>query len=254
MHDAGAMDYKSAFITGASGGIGAELAKRLAANGVVVAISARRTPELEALAAQIDARGGKAHVYPLDVSDPEQTTEVIQRADDELGGLDLVVANAGVGRGRWGGKLTWADCAQVIDVNVIGAVATLTAVLPRMVGRKRGHLVGISSIAAFRGMPKTAAYCGSKAFLSNFLESLRIDLRKTGVAVTDVRPGFVRTPMLSQYAKLPPFTIELERAGTKIIRAIESRRAIATFPLPVAVMMRTASLLPSPIYTWLQGR
>jgi short-subunit dehydrogenase len=247
------MQYRTALITGASSGIGADLARRLAARGVEVALVARREDALAELADEIRSAGGRARCYPLDVTDPDATTRVIQGADDELDGLDLVVANAGIGHGRWSGKLTWADCAPVIAVNVVGAVATLTAVLPRMAKRKRGHLVGMSSIAAFRGIPKMAAYCGSKAFLSNFLESLRIDLRKTGVAVTEIRPGFVKTPLLSDFDRLPPFTIELEDAGARILRAIEGRRAVVTFPFPVAVGMRAASVLPAPIYAWLRG-
>jgi short-subunit dehydrogenase len=150
--------------------------------------------------------------------------------------------------------LTWKDCAPLIGVNVVGAVATLTAVLPRMASRRRGHLVGMSSIAAFRGIPKMAAYCGSKAFLSNFLESVRIDVRAVGVTVTEIRPGFVNTPMLSDFREMPRFTVELGDAGAKIVSAIESRRAVVTFPWPVALGMRAMSVLPSSTYAWLRGR
>lgn len=247
------MEYRTALITGASSGLGADLARRLASRGVEVGLAARREEALAELADEIRSAGGRARCYPLDVTDPELTTRVIQGADDDMAGLDLVVASAGVGHGRWSGKLTWNDCAPVIAVNVVGAVATLTAVLPRMAKRKRGHLVGLSSIAAFRGIPKMAAYCGSKAFLSNFLESLRIDLRKTGVAVTEIRPGFVKTPMLAEFDRLPPFTLELEDAGARILRAIEGRRAVVTFPFPVAVGMRAASMLPTSVYGWLRG-
>jgi short-subunit dehydrogenase len=247
------MDYRTAFITGASSGIGADLAVRLAKRGVEVGLSARREAQLEALAGQIRESGGRARTYPLDVTDPVATTETIQRADDEMGGLDLVVANAGVGAGRWSGKLKWEHCAPVISVNVVGAVATLTAVLPRMAARKRGHVVGMSSIAAFRGAPRLAAYSGSKAFLSNFLESLRLDLRKTGVAVTELRPGYVKTPMLDDFEKMPPFTIELEQAGQRIMKAIEARSAVVTFPLPIAFAMKGASMLPESVYAWLRG-
>lgn len=252
-HHSPAMDYRTAFITGASGGIGADLARRLAARGVEVAISARREPELAALVEEITAAGGKARAYTLDVTDPDRTTEIIQQADDEMDGLDLVIANAGLGHGRWSGKLTWKDCAPIVGVNVVGAVATLTAVLPRMAKRKRGHLVGMSSIASFRGIPKMAAYCGSKAFLSNFLESLRLDLRNVGVAVTDIRPGYVKTPMLDDFKKLPPFTIELDQAGKTIMRAIERRADVVTFPMPIAMAMRGMSMMPNSLYAWIRG-
>src|SRR6516162_9505903 len=127
------MDQRTAFVTGASSGIGRELARRLAREGVEVAISARREDQLQSLVEEITAEGGRARAYPLDVANPDSTTETLRRADREMGGIDLVVANAGVSRHRWSGKLTYQDCADIIDVNVRGAVATLTALLPAMV-------------------------------------------------------------------------------------------------------------------------
>src|SRR5690606_13650507 len=141
-------DVRTAFITGASSGIGAALAKLLASEGVEVALAARRIEALEAVAAEIESEGGRARVCPVDVGDPAAVRAVIRDADEAMGGLDLVVANAGLGKTRWSGKLTWADCAPMLQVNVIGATATLIAILDRMVERKHGHLVGISSLAA----------------------------------------------------------------------------------------------------------
>src|SRR5687768_6874352 len=201
------MTLRTAFITGASSGIGAALARRLASRGTLVCLAARREPELRDLAQRIRGDGGRAHIYPLDVADPEKTEATVQQADDEHGGLDLVVANAGIGEEKWAGRLRWEDCRATIQINVIGAVATLTAVLPRMAERRRGHLVGISSLAQYRGLPKNAAYSGSKAFLSVFLEGLRVDLRDLGVGVTDVRPGFVRTPMTAKHKHPMPFML-----------------------------------------------
>jgi short-subunit dehydrogenase len=235
----------TALVTGASHGIGAELSLRLASGGAHVALVARDPEALAAVAERIRGAGGRASVHPLDVSDPAAVTTALQRIDDELGGLDLVIANAGVATGRWAGKLTWEDCAGVVQVNVIGAVATLLAVLPRMVARRRGHLVGVSSIAAVRPVPRLAAYGASKAFLSGFLGSLRLDLAGTGVAVTDVRPGYVRTRMLAGLSRVPPFTVDVERAARVIARAIERRRTVVTFPLPLALGIRLAGLLPA---------
>lgn len=235
---------KTAFVTGASSGIGWSLALRLAMRGVEVGIAARRREHLDALAAAIDGAGGKARIYTLDVTRPDQVVEVIQRADDELGGLDLVVANAGVGKDRWSGKLTWEDVEPVISVNVTGAAATLTAVLPRMVERQRGQLVGISSLAGLRGMPRSAAYSASKAFLSTFLEGLRVDLQGTGVSVTDVRPGFVRTPLTASNRFRMPFLLEVEEAVTAILDGIDRRAPVVSFPRPLAAAARAGRLLP----------
>ncbi len=244
--------YRTAFVTGASSGIGEALARKLAAEGIEVVLAARRAGSLRAIATEIGRAGGKAYVRSLDVSDPRVAVEAIQALDDELGGLDLVVANAGRGEGKWGGKLEYDDCAPVIALNVAGATATLTAVLPRMVARGRGHLVGISSLAAYRGLPKFAAYCASKAYLSTFLESLRIDLRGTGVHVTDIRPGFVKTELTKDNGKMP-FAMTAEAAAETIWRAIRTQKAVHAFPLPTATATRVATLLPGPVYDRVVG-
>jgi len=244
---------RTALVTGASSGIGAALAKQLAAQGITVALAARRRDALQEVADSITEAGGQASVHPVDVADPEATLAAVRAADDALDGLDLVVANAGVGKGLWSGKLTWEDCAQVLAVNVAGATATLVAALPRMVERKRGHLVGISSIAGLRGLPKFAVYSGSKAYLSTFLEGLRVDLRGVGIAVTDVRPGYVRTPLTADNAALP-FAVTAEDAAQRICKAIRSRRSVLTFPLPMAAGARTMAALPNVLFDRMMKR
>ncbi|WP_373046509.1 SDR family NAD(P)-dependent oxidoreductase [Vulgatibacter sp.] len=242
------MDIRTAFITGASSGIGWSLAHRLSRAGVEVALLARRRDRLEALAEEIAHAGGMARIYEGDVGNAPESVATVQRADDEMGGLDLVVANAGVGNERWAGKLRWEDVEPSIAVNVAGAAATLTAVLPRMVERKRGHLVGVSSLAGFRGLPRSAAYSASKAFLSTFLESLRVDLRGTGVTVTDVQPGFVRTPMTAANRFKMPFLVDCEDAVDEIVQGIENGDAVVAFPAPLVAAVRAGRLLPNALY------
>jgi short-subunit dehydrogenase len=244
---------RTALVTGASSGIGAALARRLAAEGITVALAARREDALRAVADEIAGAGGSASIHAIDVSDPEATVAAVQAVDDAIGGLDLVVANAGVGKGLWSGKLTWNDCADVLAVNVAGATATLCALIPRMVERKRGHLVGVSSIAAVRGFPKFAVYAASKAYLSHFLESLRVDLRGTGVRVTDVRPGYVRTPMTADNTSMR-FSVTAEDAAERIWKAIRGRRSVLTFPLPMASGARMMTVMPNALFDRMMGR
>ena len=239
---------RTAWISGASSGIGARLAEELAARGVEVILSARRRDALEALADRIRANGGNARVEPLDVSDPKAATAALLRLDDEVGGIDLVVANAGVGGSRWAGNLRWEDCAPGIGINVDGAVASLVALLPRMVERRRGHVVGISSLAGYRGLPASATYGATKAFLMVFLESLRTDLRGTGVFVTDVRPGFVRTPMTERNRFHMPFLMDVDVAARKIVAGIEKRRPVVMFPWPLAAAVRFSRLIPARLW------
>jgi short-subunit dehydrogenase len=246
--------FRTALVTGASSGIGAALARRLAASGTEIALVARREDLLLALRDEIAAAGGKARVYPADVAVPEAAVEVVRRADDELGGLDLVVANAGMGRSQWAGKLAWEDLAPTLAVNVAGAAATLVAVLPRMVERRRGHVAGVSSLAGYRGMPKSAAYSASKAFLSTFLESLRVDLKGTGVAVTDVRPGFVRTPMTAENRFPMPFLVNAEEAARIIADGLAKKAPVVAFPRAMAAITGTARLVPNGVWDAVANR
>ena len=235
---------KNVLITGASSGIGAALARRLGRDGAAVVLAARRREALEAVARDVPG----ARIEVLDVTDGDATAALVRRVDDEVGGLDVVVANAGRGGVRWGGELTWEACAPLIDVNVVGAIATLTAVLPRMVERGRGHLVGVTSMAGLLGLPHNAVYGGSKAMLRTFLESLRVDLGGTGVAVTEVRPGFVRTPMTDALDSPTPFMIEAGAAADRIARGIARKEAVVAFPRPTAALVRAITLLPAGVY------
>ncbi len=236
-------DLRTAFVTGASMGIGAALAHALARAGIHVAIAARREAELRAVADAITQAGGRASPVVVDVSDAAAITAAVQRCDAELGGLDLVVANAGVARQRHSAKLQWSDCADMLGVNVVGATATLVAAIPGMIERGRGQLVGVSSIAAYRGLPKLAVYSASKAYLSSLLDALRIDLEPKGICVTEVRPGYVRTAMNEGAGKLP-FELQPDEAAQAILDAIVARKAQHAFPLPIAAAMRSMSALP----------
>jgi len=140
------------------------------------------------------------------------------------------------------------DCEPTLRVNVEGAVATLVAIVDRMVARGHGHLVGISSLAQYRGLPRNAIYSASKAFLSTFLEGLRVDLRGTGVSVTDVRPGFVRTPLTDKNDHPMPFMVEAEDAAAIVWRGIRRREPVVAFPWQLATVVRSANLLPASLY------
>jgi short-subunit dehydrogenase len=242
------LNYRTAFITGAAGGLGSALARTLASSGVEVALSDRRPRELEAVARSIRDAGGTARSYVLDVSKPDEVRTTIEHADDDLGGIDLIIANAGTNVERWSGDLTWEDFRAGAAVNLDGAVATLLAILPRLCERRRGHLVGISSLAQYRGLPGNAMYCATKAFLSTFLESLRADLHSVGVAVTDVRPGFVNTPMTEAASGPHPFLVESDRAAEIIVREVARRRAVVAFPWQLAALTRCGMLLPASLY------
>jgi len=242
---------RTALVTGASSGLGRELALWFARQGVTVHAAARRLPDLERLAAEHPDR-----IVPmqLDVANWDATLEAIRALDEQCGGLDLVVANAGVGPLTDGRHLDWNDVAQLVDVNVGGAAATVSAVLPAMVERGHGHVVGIASIAAARGLPKGAAYSASKAFLTIFLEGLRVDLGGTGVRVTTVSPGFIRTPSTEDAPHPMPFIMDAERAAARIGRGILRGAPMIRFPWPLVLSTGVLRLLPRPVYEFVARR
>jgi short-subunit dehydrogenase len=172
----------------------------------------------------------------------------VQHWEAETGGLDLVVANAGTGVARPAHKLRWQDIEPVLQVNVLGAFATLQAAIGPMVARGRGTLCGVSSLAALRGLPTSGAYGASKAALSTFLETLRLDLARQGVRVVDVRPGFVDTAMSRSNRFKMPFLLDAADAARRTLQGIDQGRAVVSFPWPTALAMETLESMPDRLY------
>src|SRR5262245_36176514 len=212
---------KVVMITGASSGIGRSLALHLAACGAKVGLVARRAETLDELVKEIQSKGGNAVGLPADVQDEKAINTAAVDLRTQFGPIDVLIANAGVGTTTNAAELQPSDVAPVINVNVIGAANSALAVIPEMLARGQGHLVVISSLAAYRGLPKSAAYCASKAAVSAFFESLRLDLEPKGIDVTIIHPGFIKTPLTSGRDAKMPFLMELDDAVEKIVAAIE---------------------------------
>lgn len=235
-------------ITGASSGIGGGLALELARRGAKLGLIARREDALHDIARQVEKQGTKAMVLPADVRDADLMRAVAQRLRDELGPIDVLIANAGIGPITDGANLTGEEVAAVMDVNVVGAANSVAAVVPDMVARGQGQLVAISSLAAYRGVPKSAAYCASKAAVSAMFESLRLDLEPRGIAVTIIHPGFIKTALTAGRHKQLPFLLELDDAVKRIVRAIEKRKKTMAFPWQLATIVRAGMIMPMFMY------
>lgn len=249
------LPWRTALVTGASSGIGEALAEHLARHGVEVVLAARRAEKLETLVETIERAGGKAHALPLDVTRHDETVQAIRRADDQLGGLDLIVANAGLGRPQSARTLTWENTAEVFSINFMGAMATLTAVLPRMVERGRGHIAGMSSVAVYAPTPGGAAYRATKSGLTAFIENLRAELGDTGVRATAIHPGYVETPMAENFrvkgpdgellpAKPPPVIVSAQDAAKLIVSRLRKAPARIDFPFSLVMMVKSIGALP----------
>jgi short-subunit dehydrogenase len=239
-----------AVITGASSGIGWALAKELAGLGCKVGLVARRQDRLLALAGEIGQAGGSAAIAVADVGNRVQTVSAIRGLAEQLGPIDLLVANAGVGMPTKLDPMNVADIEEMFRVNTLGVVYAIEAVLPEMLRRSRGHLAAVSSLAAYKGMPGESAYCASKAAVNYYLEGLRIHLRDKGIAVTVLCPGFVRTPMTAVNEFHMPWLLEADVAARRIVRALERRRKVYNFPWQTALLMKLTRWLPD----WVMAR
>jgi short-subunit dehydrogenase len=236
------------FITGASTGFGSAFARRFAREGYSVGLAARRQGLLEEVAGEIQEAGGEAGVYPCDVGDREQVLEAERRCEEDLGPVDLLIANAGVSRNTLlePFDVDWVE--RVIRTNLLGAIYATEGVLPGMRERGRGRIAAISSVAGFQGLPMSAAYSASKAGMTNFFESLRMDLRGSGVYVTVISPGFVKTPLTDQNRHPMPFLMELEPAVEKMTRAILKKKKSLAFPWPLAFLAMGGRNLPRSVF------
>jgi len=239
---------KTVMITGASSGIGRGLAVEIARRGAKVGLVARRADAMDDAVREIEAAGGKALALPADVQSEESVRTVADKLRAEFGPIDVLIANAGIGPARDALRFNAAEVADVMSVNVVGASNSVAAVLPEMLAQGSGQLVVISSLSAYRGLPKSAAYCASKAAVSAFFESLRLDLEPRGIAVTIIHPGFIKTALTAGRSAKLPYLMELDDAVGKMVRAIEKRRKRYSFPWQLATIVRIGMVMPIWMY------
>ncbi len=236
------------WLVGASSGIGAALAEELVRRGATVAISARRAEDLEKVA------GGRMTTIPLDATDAEAVVQAAAEVRERLGGLDAVVWSAGFWK-QFDAKTWDRDVfAQHVEINLLGLNNVLAAVLPEMVRTRSGHVVGIASVAGYRGLAGAEAYGATKAAQLYLLEAMRASLSHKGVRVTTVSPGFVRTEMTADNTFPMPFLIDPEDAATAIADGLEARKHEIVFPLPMTLIMKTANILPVRLWSALTSR
>jgi short-subunit dehydrogenase len=238
---------RTILVTGASSGIGAQLAREFAARGRDLALCARRVDRLDQLRDELLAShpGLRVVVRPLDVTEPEDVRRVFGEVRDEFGSLDRVIVNAGSGSGRPIGSGIPETNLGSVRTNVVGLLAQCEAATEVFRGQGTGHLVVVSSVSAVRGMPgSVTAYAAGKAFGAALAEGLRIDLAGSPIVVTTILPGYIRTDMTAGLGRVP-FMATLERGTRALVAAIEREPATAVVPwwpwAPFSVAIR---LLP----------
>ncbi len=238
------------FITGASSGIGEALAKHYAKRGAQLGLVARRFDFLERLATEIAATGApRPMIFDCDVRDGLALRIAAEKFHLAHGTADIVIANAGVSRGT----LTeieddLAAFQEIIDINVMGMVNTFQPFVAPMQAAKRGTLVGIASVAGFRGIPGGGAYSASKSAAITYCESLRVELRAQGIAVVTICPGYIRTPMTAVNKFKMPFLISVDEAAKRFARAIDAKTSFTVIPWTMGIAARVLRMVPNWLY------
>ena len=233
-------------LTGASSGIGAALAAELAGPGVRLALAGREAARLEEVATACRTRGAVVETALVDVRD-RAGLHAWLAAVDAGGEVDVLIANAGVsaGLGPRKSRETNEDVRRLVEVNLIGAIDTVSGLVEVMRARRRGQIVIVASVAGLRGYPAMPTYSATKAALIAYGEAIRGWLRPSGVSVTVVCPGFVTSPMSARHKGSKPFEMPVEKAARIIARGIAGRRAVVAFPFLLALGARLSRLLPA---------
>ena len=231
------------FVTGASSGLGRAIALRLAARGEHIIAVARRPELLAALVRDIEAAGGRARAISCDVTDREQVARAVADAESTDGPIERLVACAGGGKRTTVATFQAAQLEQMLSLNVMGTANCLEAVLPGMLRLGRGHIVAISSLAAARGLPNSAEHSAAKAALSTLLEGQRTELKRHGIDLTVLSPGFIRG---DESKKRRPLEIPLDVAAARMVRAIERRYRSDAFPLRLVLLLAALRCIPPP--------
>ena len=247
---------KTILITGASSGLGEEMARQFAARGHDLALCARRVEKLEALKAEIVAAhpGCRVEVRALDVNEHDQVFEVFHAFRKDFGSIDRVVVNAGLGKGAPLGTGRFDANRETAMTNFIGALAQTEAALEIFRDQNGGHLVMISSMSAMRGMPKTiTTYAATKAGVAHLAEGVRADLMGTPIKVSVIYPGYIRSEM-NERVKNAPFMVSTEKGVAAIVEAVEKEKDSAHVPpwpwIPVGFGLKH---LPLPLARKLMG-
>lgn len=236
------LPWRVVWITGASTGIGAAIAKQLAQQGVVVATSARKADVLAA-AAKLNPN---LKPYPLDVTDAANVAKTFMQIEQDLGPIDLVIAGAG----------TYAPLAidnfkaemfqSTYQVNYLGVINVLAAILPTFRARKSGHISWIASVAGYIGLPQAASYGPTKAALINLAECLQPELAVAGITTSIINPGFVKTPLTAQNEFDMPFLMEVEDAAQQTIAGLVKKKFEIAYPWKFVWILKTLQVLPYP--------
>lgn len=241
-------ENKTILITGASSGIGKQLAKQLAIENCRLVISARRENLLEELNQTLTQYNNQIFSVKCDVADKNDVAETHQKILDRFGIIDIAILNAGVAIQEDVLNFNSQNAEKTFGANFFGMVYWIEKLLPEFLSRKDGCIVGVSSLADNRGYSKSGSYCASKAAASIYLEGLRLELKKYGIKVITVKPGFVKSEMTDANKFYMPFLMETDEAAKVIINGIKKEKRIIQFPWQTILLSKLVGMVPGKIY------
>lgn len=250
-------DQQVVLITGAGSGIGRQLAKEFSARGAIIAsIDLSAEPQVSLLT-ELKHAGAAAPVGAWEIGDVTSRSKLkaaVDRLVGKLGPIDILVANAGIGIENRAATFSGETFEKQIAVNLLGVANSVEMVLGKMIERRKGHIVCLSSLASYRGLPFMAGYCASKAGASALMDSLRVELKPLGVRCTTICPGWIKTPLVRNIDFPMPDLMSVEDAVARMIRAIERKKEYAAFPAPTRFLLSLQQVLPLSVGDWLMKK
>ncbi|MFA3783672.1 SDR family NAD(P)-dependent oxidoreductase [Melioribacteraceae bacterium 4301-Me] len=245
---------RTILITGASSGIGEALARRLAHFKCSLILVSRRKEILDKLKEELKQKANSIITLQCDVSSKTEVTKIFDFIHDKKIKIDIAILNAGIGNEMKVENYDSAIAEKIFNTNVLGMIYFIEKLIPEFIQRRSGIIAGISSLADNRGYSRSGFYCASKAAISVYLESLRLEFKPYGVKVITIKPGFVKTPMTSKNKFPMPFIISAENAADIIIKGIQKEKRVIQFPMPTVILSRLVGLLPTNIYEYLASK
>jgi short-subunit dehydrogenase len=238
------------WITGAGKGIGRAVALEYAARGWSVAVSARTASDLDDVArhAADTKLPGKITPFVCDVTDQDAMKQTFKAVENTIGPLDQVIFNAGTHIPNEARTFSVAPFRTLMEINYLGSINGLSAVIPTFMDRRTGHIAVVSSVAGYRGLPKASAYGATKAALINMCEALKPELQSAGVTMSVINPGFVRTPLTDKNDFPMPFLMEPEDAAKAVFEGMAKRKFEIAFPTPFVLILKFLQMLPYGLY------
>lgn len=242
--------FNTILITGASSGLGKQLAIDYAKSGVCLYLSGRNEERLLETAKLCKEKGANVFIKIVDVKDKEKMKEWVLSCDKE-NNIDLVIANAGISAGTFGGTEPDEQVYEIFNTNIFGVLNTIEPLIPEMIKRKSGQIAIISSMSSFIGMASCPAYSSSKACMTAYGEALRGYLKYHNIGVSTICPGFIKTPLTDKNKFVMPLIMSVEKASKKIIKGISKNKGMVAFPLILYILLKITRLMPFPIVNYL---